>query len=1052
MKKFLKVFFISLASFLVLAIAAISVVLWFVFTPEKLTPIVRNQTARFLTCQTEIGEVELTFFSTFPQFGIRINQLTIINPMPGAQSDTLLSVDKFIGALDIKALWYFEELKLSGISLYNGTINVYADAEGNTNYNILATESDAETDSVSEFPFGLIDLGNINLQNINLSYIDLSMNLDATVSNLFAKISGTINPDSIIGQIDISQSDIAFEYTVEENQHNSDAEANPTSTAASPSNTHNPNIMSGVITNLSANLTAAIYNDSIISHLLINHSNVSFTNKDENYLSNAAVQLNLPIEIKIAQQHIRLKNATATVNNQTLLVNGTVENDTINKTIIADINYDLKSWPIKEMMALIPPSYHNHLDSIDADGILTSNGKITGAYGETSMPLMDIHFLIENGKLKYKDFPLPLDGINGDLNIYTDLKNNQISYIKINRLKVNTPKSTVSTSGTVNNLFSDIYINLASDAAVVLEEFNTVITESMSIKMKGDVQGRVKSAFSLSQVQKMELEKMRLSGNLSMTNLDVIYDSLWVKTDQSKLEFSLPNHNATSNNTKFAFAKIISGNLETGKQDSYQAILKNADISIETSDARDTTRIPDLICIFTLDRLEASMDTLSLAIQKPVGRVWLAPGNGMDQPRIEFNYKSNELEAAMGQLVIDVEKLNLETTIVNDKAQSDIFLQWLVKGFINMDQGSITSSNLKYPVSIPSIKMNFEPEVFDIEESRMVISNSDFELSGKLQNILSYFRGDSLLRGNFRFVSNLTDVHELMNLTNGLGNNPETKEQTSDKGPYMVPKGVDILLTTNIKHATYLESTATDITGDVTVKDGILVLDELNFTSPAAKAQLTAIYRTPRKNHIYMGLDYHLLDVEIAELLEMIPEIDTLMPMLRSFGGRGEFHMAIETYLDSTYSLKKSTLRGAASISGKDMVLMDGETYSMIARKLRFKKRTQNRVRSLNAEFTVFRDEIDVYPLLLEMDKYSAVVGGRHNTDLSFDYIVSVVESPFPFRLGLNIIGNMDNYRIRLGRPRYAKNYQPVVRGVVAKEQLELRKMIRESITPKARE
>ena len=33
------------------------------------------------------------------------------------------------------------------------------------------------------------------------------------------------------------------------------------------------------------------------------------------------------------------------------------------------------------------------------------------------------------------------------------------------------------------------------------------------------------------------------------------------------------------------------------------------------------------------------------------------------------------------------------------------------------------------------------------------------------------------------------------------------------------------------------------------------------------------------------------------------------MPMLSSFAGKGEFHIAIETYLDSAYNLKPSTLR-----------------------------------------------------------------------------------------------------------------------------------------------
>ena len=136
--------------------------------------------------------------------------------------------------------------------------------------------------------------------------------------------------------------------------------------------------------------------------------------------------------------------------------------------------------------------------------------------------------------------------------------------------------------------------------------------------------------------------------------------------------------------------------------------------------------------------------------------------------------------------------------------------------------------------------MNFEPEQFVIKESRIIISNSDFELTGKVDNVLSYFRGDSLLRGDFSFTSNCTDVQQLMNLTSGIGNAPEPDDKP-ESGPYMVPIGVDVFIRTNIKQAKYLESTASDINGSIRVKDGILVLDELKFTTPAAKDRKSVV-------------------------------------------------------------------------------------------------------------------------------------------------------------------------------------------------------------------
>jgi hypothetical protein len=215
---------------------------------------------------------------------------------------------------------------------------------------------------------------------------------------------------------------------------------------------------------------------------------------------------------------------------------------------------------------------------------------------------------------------------------------------------------------------------------------------------------------------------------------------------------------------------------------------------------------------------------------------------------------------------------------------------------------------------------------------------------------------------------------------------------------------------------------------------------------------MTAMYRTPRKNHLYLGLDYHMLDIEIEKLISMIPDIDTLMPMLRSFKGKAEFHIAVETYLDSLYNLKKSTIRGASSIKGNDLVMMDGETFSEIAKTLKFSKHAENKVDSLSVEFTIFRNEIDIYPFLIVMDRYKAVIAGRHNFDMSYDYHISVVDCPVPIKLGVDVKGTEEAMAYNLAKCRYAEFYRPASRKAVENKQIELRKLIRDALTQKVKE
>jgi hypothetical protein len=613
----------------------------------------------------------------------------------------------------------------------------------------------------------------------------------------------------------------------------------------------------------------------------------------------------------------------------------------------------------------------------------------------------------------------------------------------------------------VTHLFKDISCNLTTSAGLTLDEFNSMIPDSMKTTISGKASGQVKLRFTMSQVEKMQFEKMKLSGSVTLSDFDVRYDSISLKTDRSKIDFALPNDKPLSKNTGFVFASIISDNIVAGKLASYNASLKKSSLIFETSDIRDTTRIPDLICSFSMDSMAAGMNDMTIAIAAPYGKVAVSPrpGNPL-QPHISLSYNSGELKTAMGKNTATVNKISTDLDISNDNTQKDIFLQWLVKGYVDINQGLITMSELTNPIEIPSVKMDFDPETFSIKESSMKIGKSDFQLTGIFNNVLSYFRGDSILRGKFNFVSDKTDVAQLMALTSGIGTydstsvnkHENTSVDTLSTGPYMVPKKIDVILNANVKLATMGVDTATNVVGSVQVHDGILLLDGLTFDTPAAKMQLTAMYRTPRTNHLYLGFDYRMIDVEISELLTMIPDIDSLMPMLRSFGGKGEFHIAAETYLDSLYNIKKSTLRGAASISGNNLVLMDGQTFSEIAKMLRFNKKTQNKVDSLAAEFTIFRNEIDIYPFLLVMDKYKAVIAGRHNFDMTFDYNVSVVDCPLPLKLGLDIKGNVDNLSYKLGKCRYAEYFRPTSRHEVQNKQLELRKMIRDALAEKVKE
>jgi hypothetical protein len=287
-----------------------------------------------------------------------------------------------------------------------------------------------------------------------------------------------------------------------------------------------------------------------------------------------------------------------------------------------------------------------------------------------------------------------------------------------------------------------------------------------------------------------------------------------------------------------------------------------------------------------------------------------------------------------------------------------------------------------------------------------------------------------------------------MNLTSGIGEHekPVKENSATTSDPYMVPKGIDIQLHTDISKAKFGGDYIKDISGDIRIKDGVMVLKDLLFTTQAAKMKLTAMYKTPRRTHLFVGMDYYMFDVDINKLLKMIPDMDSIMPMLSSFSGKAEYHLTAETYLDANYNPKKSTIRAASSLKAKDLVVLDGPTFKDISKKLMFNNKTKNKIDSLSVEFTVFKNEIDVYPFVLKMDKYKTIIEGRHNLDMSFNYHIYLVDSPIPVSLGLGVIGNIESLKYKFKKSKYAKDHVPTYQYIAENKGVDIRKIITDAL------
>ena len=873
MKKALKIFAVALSSIIGLVLLVIGLAIWVVFTPERLTPIVREVANEYVQCEHTIGKVELTFFSTFPRFGLNIDSVMLINPIEGAPNDTVVAIPQMKVSLDVMDLLEKQTVTINELRLPNVVANIYVDSEGRANYDVVALPADTVEDS------------------------------DTTSTTL-------------------------------------------------------------------------------------------------------------PLQKIVVEQ------------------------------------------------LLVSARHLHYTDNTQGQSEAINNLQLT----------------IDNAQVSMDSLRLAVDNI---------------------QLAAGVRHSTLALGGKVEGTLERLWMDMSATVDVVAEDVKEFLPADMQVQ--GRVKGNATIQMYLDDLMAMQLEKGKIKGDMQLIGVNYHADGIEARLPNNRLQLEIPNSRPSRKEVDWLAATLHTDGGEVNMDTPLAAAFGKTQIAIEANNILGNDPwLHATVALQSDAQLHAMMDSMDMTIARPSLKAYAAyhmqdtskmpvldaevafehvkgyytdiqvdiqPSTlcaKLQAPRLQASLQTAALVAQMGEEIYVQTGATTMTAAAryNKNGGDNLLLKWNPRLAVDMHEAEATLAGFEQKITIPEIDFTYSNRNCKIEQSKIVIGNSDFALTGELKNIGRWMRNRGVLEGELTFESETTDVNELLALVSAeegseeenienaakpqqnatTASSVETSEETE---PFLVPTNVDLTLNTLIKEAKVLDQTAYNLGGKVYVKDGVLVIEEMGFICNAAKLQLTAMYRTPRRNHIYVGFDYHMIDINIQELIGMIPQLDSMMPMLRSFKGEAEFHLAAETYTNAQYEIKPSTLRGAASIFGKDLVVLDNETFDKISKQLLFSKKTENKVDSISAEMTLYKKEIDVYPFCVSMDNYMVAIGGRHNLDMSFNYDVNVLS---PVYLGVNVSGTLDDLDIKLAPCKFAKDFKPRFHRKVDTQSAELRSMIRESM------
>ena len=347
MKRTLKIVGIILA-----VILALMVILPILFKGE-IEQLVKEETNKRVNATIDFKDVGLNLFSSFPNFSLSVNELTVVNAKP-FEGDTLLSAKSFGATIDLMSLITGEKIKIKSAAFNNPHILMFVMKDGTANYNIMkksaevAKEAAKEISDTTDSSFN-IALESYSVNNCMIAFVDKRKDLIVAVKNLNHKGSGEFSQDDFIIDTRTTIDELTYE--------------------------------SGGVT----------------------------------YLNRVNTELDMQLQANIPNFKFTLKDNQLRLNNLLLSFDGSIAMP--GEDLDLDLTFSAARTEFKDIISLIPAIYSKDFEDIESSGKMELSGSVKGISNENNIPSFNLNLNVSEGKFQYPDLPMPVSNVNMKLSI-----------------------------------------------------------------------------------------------------------------------------------------------------------------------------------------------------------------------------------------------------------------------------------------------------------------------------------------------------------------------------------------------------------------------------------------------------------------------------------------------------------------------------------------------------------------------------------------------------------------------------------------------------------
>lgn len=297
-------------------------------------------------------------------------------------------------------------------------------------------------------------------------------------------------------------------------------------------------------------------------------------------------------------------------------------------------------------------------------------------------------------------------------------------------------------------------------------------------------------------------------------------------------------------------------------------------------------------------------------------------------------------------------------------------------------------------VNVGELALTVSSKSLSLNKLKAQIGKSDVSANGSVSRYIPYILKGETLYGTLNVSSSLIDINEFISENSAEGEEENTdiaNDTISSSGAIEVPKNLNLTLKSSLKKILFQKIVIENLNGNITVKDGVLSMNSLNFGAFGGSVAASGSYSTAKDvTKPEATFNLNVSKGSFKTTFEQLDMIRQLVPIFEKTGGTYSLNMKMQTTMDSEMNPDLNTLTANGVIQSNEINLSNIEVFNLLAEKL-----NSNALRNISAvnvkiPFDIKNGRVTTSPFDLNIAGTTLTLSGSTGLDQSIDYKTTI--------------------------------------------------------------